>query len=124
MKIMDVGKMKAFRTSKGFSQEELALKASLSANFIGNIERGKENITLDSLGKIAQALDVAPGALIKSKIEVDANDFIWSEDLDKYKKFQQIVYMLETFDEIEITTIYLIIKLVFDSKVGTKDWLN
>ena len=122
MGIMDVSKMKALRISKGLSQESLALKAALSANYIGNIERGSDNITLGSLGQISKALDVPPCTLIKSEIEVFANNFIWDEDMEKSRMFQQIVYMMETFDKMEIATIYLMIKLIFDSKIGANAW--
>jgi len=119
---MDTNKMKTLRVNKGLSQEILALKANLSTNFIGNIERGKDNITLSSLAQIAEALEVEPVALIKSKLEASANDFLWNETLEKARMFQQCLYMLETFDKPEFTTVYLMIKLVFDSKVGLAQW--
>ena len=122
MTIMDTNKMKTLRVNKGLSQEILALKANLSTNFIGNIERGKDNITLSSLAQIAEALEVEPVALIKSKLEASANDFLWNETLEKARMFQQCLYMLETFDKPEFTTVYLMIKLVFDSKVGLAQW--
>ena len=117
MEIMDICKMKALRINKGFSQEKLALKSTLSANFIGNIERGKCDITLGSLARIASALEVETCSLIKSKLEVFASEFIWNEDMNKYKMYQQIIYMLETFDKVEIAPIYLVIKMIFDSKI-------
>ena len=46
------------------SQEELADKAGLHRTYIGGIERGERNITLDSLQVIAIALNVAPVELI------------------------------------------------------------
>lgn len=124
MEIMDICKMKALRINKGFSQEVLALKAALSANFIGNIERGKCDITLGSLARIASALEVEICSLIKSKLEVFASEFIWNDDMDKYRMYQQIVYMLETFDKAEIAPIYLVIKLIFDSRIGAKTWMD
>ncbi|MBI4378760.1 MAG: helix-turn-helix domain-containing protein [Nitrospinae bacterium] len=37
------------RKSRGFTQEELGEKAGLSYKFIGELERGEENVSLDSL---------------------------------------------------------------------------
>lgn len=50
--------IKHFRKANGFSQEKLAEKASLDRTYISGIERGKRNITLDSLDKIITALGV------------------------------------------------------------------
>ena len=122
MAIMDSSKMKTLRINKGFSQEILALKANLSTNFIGNIERGKDNITLESLAQIASALEVEPVTLIKSKLETTAHDFLWKDSNDRDRMYQQLQYMLETFDLAEFTTVYLNVKLVFDSKSGSCRW--
>ena len=47
-----------FRKAAGYSQEKLAERASLSAIFISRVERGIESPSLDSLVKIAKALEV------------------------------------------------------------------
>ena len=53
-----------YRKNLNISQEELAEKAGLHRTYIGGIERGERNITLDSLQVIATALNVAPVELI------------------------------------------------------------
>ncbi len=55
-------RIKELRKSAGFTQEELGEKASLNYKFIGELERGRVNISLDSLVKIATALGVTPGS--------------------------------------------------------------
>jgi transcriptional regulator with XRE-family HTH domain len=50
--------IRAKRNEAGFSQEKLAERAELSTVFISRIERGVESPTVDSLAKIARALDV------------------------------------------------------------------
>jgi len=40
------------------SQEKLAEKADLSYKYLGEVERGQVNISLDSLTRIAKALGV------------------------------------------------------------------
>ncbi|MDR3130352.1 MAG: helix-turn-helix domain-containing protein [Treponema sp.] len=56
--------IKKYRKSLNISQEELAERAGLHRTYIGGIERGERNITLDSLQVIAAALNVAPVELI------------------------------------------------------------
>ncbi|MBE7702435.1 MAG: helix-turn-helix transcriptional regulator [Cyanobacteria bacterium SIG28] len=51
-------KVKFERLKKGFSQEELALKANISRNTIWKIETGKASPTVETLAKIAQALEI------------------------------------------------------------------
>ncbi|GMO52484.1 MAG: helix-turn-helix transcriptional regulator [Treponemataceae bacterium] len=56
--------IKKYRKILNISQEELAERAGLHRTYIGGIERGERNITLDSLQVIAAALNVAPVILI------------------------------------------------------------
>lgn len=44
------------RLRAGFSQEDLAEKANLTRNYIGQIERAEKRIHLETLAKIARAL--------------------------------------------------------------------
>ena len=46
------------RISKGFSQESLAAKAGLHRAYIGKIERGEKNVGIETLEKVAIALEV------------------------------------------------------------------
>ncbi len=51
-------RIKELRKSKGLSQEQLAEKAETSQNYLSRMERGTENLTLDMLIKLANALEV------------------------------------------------------------------
>lgn len=51
-------RIRAIRLEKGFSQEEFAEECGLHRTYIGGVERGERNISLDNVFKIATALSV------------------------------------------------------------------
>ncbi len=54
-----VGKrIKELRLKQGLSQEEFAFKCDLDRTYITSLERGKRNISLENLEKIANAFDM------------------------------------------------------------------
>jgi len=57
--------IKYFRGRQNMTQEDLSEKIELASRYISDIERGKRNITLKTLYKIAQALNVEPNDLLK-----------------------------------------------------------
>lgn len=52
------------RKRAGISQEELGFRASLHRTEIGMLERGIRLARIDTLVKLAGALDIAPGELL------------------------------------------------------------
>ncbi|MCP4607161.1 MAG: helix-turn-helix transcriptional regulator [Planctomycetes bacterium] len=62
--------IRKIREDKGLSQEKLAALADLHRTYIGQIERGEKNVSLESLEKIAKALDVD----IRVLVDVDSVD--------------------------------------------------
>ena len=51
-------KIRNLRKKKGFSQEEFAAEAELGRTYMGRIERGEQNISIQNLIKIAITLQV------------------------------------------------------------------
>ena len=49
--------IKKLRTEKGISQEKLAELSDLHRTYIGSLEMGKRNISLENINKLAIALD-------------------------------------------------------------------
>lgn len=52
------------RSEKAISQEELAALTELDRTYISGIERGKRNLSLKNILKIASALNVTPSQLL------------------------------------------------------------
>ena len=50
--------IKELRIERGLSQEELGHKAGLHRTYIGMIERGEKNITIENINKLSKALGV------------------------------------------------------------------
>lgn len=53
------------RMRTGLTQEQLAEKADLARNYVGNVERAEYRITLEALARIAEALDTTIHDLTK-----------------------------------------------------------
>ena len=49
-------KLRDIRLDLGYSQEELSFKAGLHRTYISSVERGKRNISITNIKKIADAL--------------------------------------------------------------------
>ncbi|EGQ9717207.1 helix-turn-helix transcriptional regulator [Vibrio alginolyticus] len=49
--------VRSIRKGKGISQDKLALTADIDRSYVGRIERGEVNITLEKAYQIAQVLN-------------------------------------------------------------------
>jgi transcriptional regulator with XRE-family HTH domain len=56
-------RLKALRKARKLSQEEVALSCDLDRSYLGRIERGKANVSLINIARIAEALGVGAGEL-------------------------------------------------------------
>lgn len=60
-------RVKSARLSLGLSQEELAFECDLDRTYISSIERGKRNLSLINIHKLARALHVNASTLLEDK---------------------------------------------------------
>ncbi|MBI1924975.1 helix-turn-helix transcriptional regulator [Candidatus Poribacteria bacterium] len=90
------------RKRRGFTQEALAEKASVSVNFIGNVERGESAISLKTLRQIGKVLGVNLKELfdfpdeepseILSEIVTSLNSREW--EIDELKVVHQLIRLI------------------------------
>ena len=59
-------RIRHYRTSKGLSQEKLAELSGCHHTYIGQLERGEKNATIESIEKIAVALRISLSTLFEN----------------------------------------------------------
>ena len=51
-------RVRSVRQNLGLSQEDLAHRAGLDRTYVGSVERGERNVSLDNIHRLAKALGV------------------------------------------------------------------
>jgi transcriptional regulator with XRE-family HTH domain len=96
-------RIRNYRTQKGLSQEKLAELAGCHPTYIGQLERGEKNATLESVEKIASAMDISLSELFDKlgksggdNIAVKCYDLVASKNEAEQK---QLYKMLQEMDK-------------------------
>ncbi len=101
-------RIRNYRTAKGLSQEKLAELSGCHPTYIGQIERGEKNATIESIEKISAALNISLSKLFEKlgaqengmrNIPLECYEFLSAKtkeeqehiyrillEIDKYKK--------------------------------------
>lgn len=58
--------VRAYRIQHGLKQKELAALADIDYSYISGIERGRRNVSLHILLRLAAALKISPSCLLQS----------------------------------------------------------
>ncbi|MGM0881142.1 MAG: helix-turn-helix domain-containing protein [Bacillota bacterium] len=82
------------RKERGFSQEELGERAGVHFSYIGSVERAEKNISLQSLERIANALEVEVFELL----QVRKSNSIRSQKEDLIYKINQLLWPMDKND--------------------------
>jgi len=61
--------IKSLRLQQAFSQEHLAFLSGLDRTYISGVERGKRNLSLLNIIKLASSLNVTPAKLLTFEME-------------------------------------------------------
>ena len=96
-------RIRNYRTQKGLSQEKLAELAGCHPTYIGQLERGEKNVTLESVEKIASAMDISLSELFDklgksggNNIAAKCYDLVASKNEAEQK---QLYKMLQEMDK-------------------------
>ncbi|MGE5649290.1 helix-turn-helix domain-containing protein [Noviherbaspirillum sp. UKPF54] len=57
--------LRSYREAQGWSQENLAAQAGLTQTFLSQMENGLTNVSLDNIERLAEALNLDIGELLK-----------------------------------------------------------
>lgn len=58
-------RVRELRKRLGLSQEELGFKSNIHRTYVGAVERGEQNVSLDNIGRLAKHLKVSLSELFK-----------------------------------------------------------
>lgn len=96
-------RIRNYRTQKGLSQEKLAELAGCHPTYIGQLERGEKNAILESVEKIALAMDISLSELFdklgksgSNNIAAKCYDLVASKNVAEQK---QLYKMLQEMDK-------------------------
>lgn len=52
------------RKARGLSQQDFALDIEMDRTYIGGVERGERNVSIDNIERIAKGLEISPYLLL------------------------------------------------------------
>lgn len=98
-------RIRSYRTQLGLSQEKLAELSGCHPTYIGQLERGEKNATLESIDKVAAALQISLSKLFENlggadtdecNIPLEGYEFLISKNKKEQK---QIIRFMRELDE-------------------------
>ena len=95
-------RIRNYRLQSGLNQEGLAEKCGLHPTYIGQVERGEKNATLESISKIVGGLDLSLSKLFENigsgednnNYPVEAYDLVLSLPIEEQEKLLKIMQMI------------------------------
>lgn len=101
-------RIRNYRTSNGLSQEKLAELAGCHPTYIGQVERGEKNATIESIEKISSALNVSLSKLFEnlvveesdtSNIPLECYEFLSAKTKDEQERIYRILLEIDEYKE-------------------------
>lgn len=84
-------RIRALREKQGLTQEQLAERADLHPNYIGQIERGLKNVSLENIQKIANGL------------RMELHQLFSFDQSPRSRPLEQLIQLLKYCPEDEVT---------------------
>lgn len=97
-------RIRAIRKMKGLTQQQLAELSGLDDAYIGSVERGERNFSIDTLEKIISGLNISPYDLFYNQ---DKNNDEYSE---KYNSIEEYSIILSSLSPKQIQAIRKIVR--------------
>ncbi|MDY5641731.1 MAG: helix-turn-helix transcriptional regulator [Candidatus Faecousia sp.] len=101
-------RIRNYRLQRGLSQEKLAELSGCHPTYIGQLERGEKNATLDSIARIASALQISLSELFEKlscqedgqKIPLACYEFFAAKTQEEQAQLYRILLELDTYKNI------------------------
>ena len=99
-------RIRNYRTKAGFSQEKLAELSGCHPTYIGQLERGEKNATIESIDKIATALNVPMSTLFEQlggqnhgsrNIPLECYEFLSAKTPDEQEQLFKILLEMDKY---------------------------
>ena len=99
-------RIRNYRTAKGLSQEKLAELSGCHPTYIGQIERGEKNATIESIEKISFALNVSLSKLFEKlgagedearNVPLECYEFISAKTKDEQEHIYRILLEMDKY---------------------------
>lgn len=98
-------RIRNYRTGSGMSQERLAEIAGFHPTYIGQLERGEKNATVESVERIARALNVPMSRLFENmggsdrgrNIPMECYEFLSTKTPEKQEQMYRIVQDVDRY---------------------------
>ena len=99
-------RIRNYRTQKGLSQEKLAELSGCHPTYIGQLERGEKNATLESIERITAALGVSLSKLFEklgsqeddtSNIPLACYEFLASKSAEEQEQLYKILLEMDKY---------------------------
>lgn len=99
-------RIRQYRAQSGLSQEQLAELSGFHPTYIGQLERGEKNATLESIERVSMALKIPLSRLFENigtqggtqeNIPLDCYEFLSSKSIDEQKALFKIMCEIDNY---------------------------
>jgi len=99
-------RIRNYRTQLGLSQEKLAEFAGCHPTYIGQLERGEKNATLESIDKVSSSLNISLSKLFENlggkstnerNIPLECYEFLLTKSQDEQEQIIKILIEMDKY---------------------------